>query len=897
MAEWKEEIKLRLAKLELEPTREAAIVEELAQHLNDRAAELLASGATEQEAARAVLADLGESEALRQELRRVERSFNHQPAVWGSSTRGSKGANMLNDFRQDLRFGLRIMLKQPVFSALAVLTLALGIGGCTAIFSVVNGVLLQPLPYDRPDQLVMLRELSAEGTPMNVPEQNFLDWQSAAHSFESMAFYNTFESAVAGGSEPVRVQASQVSEEFFDVLRVRPFIGRALLPEDHRQGAPPAVIVSYSFWRDYLGGERNLAGKQLRSSGYSFAVAGVMPASFQFPARTDVWVPKGVLSAVNPSRSAHNWRVIARLKSNAILDRARGELSRIAKNIHADFKDVTAVDATVLPLQDAFTARIRPALLLLLGAVGFLLLIACANVVNMLLARATAQEKEFAVRVALGASRTRLLKQCVTESFLLALAGAVLGAVLAAWGVDVLLALGQGQIPRSENVRVDVAMLAFALALSIAISLLLGLVPGWRASRLALASVMQSAGRGGSSSGGQKRLRDVLVVSQVALTLVLLIGAGLLARSFVKVMAVDLGFRRENRLGLDLSMPFPKDKQGEQRLRAFAAQLEGRLASLPGVVSIGGTNAPPMSPYGGNGRFLIEGRGDSGDYWPSYRIASAGYFKTLGIPLIRGRLFHETDGTNTPQVAIISRDVADKMFPNEDPIGKRINAANMDGDDTWTTIVGVVADVREYGPESEPGGAIYTHYLQRGGGSGIAAFTWVLHTTLEPTSLIPAVREAVRSIDPELAPRFQTLEENFQSTTASRRFNLTLLGVFAGVALALAGMGIYGVLAYSVEQRAREIGIRMALGAQPGQVLQMVLRQGGMLVGAGLLIGLLGGYAVSRSLTTMLFNTSPADPATYIAVSAFLCVVALVACAGPARRAAKVDPLVALRHD
>jgi putative ABC transport system permease protein len=304
-----------------------------------------------------------------------------------------------------------------------------------------------------------------------------------------------------------------------------------------------------------------------------------------------------------------------------------------------------------------------------------------------------------------------------------------------------------------------------------------------------------------------------------------------------------------------------------------------------------------MSSYGGNGRFLIENRGDSGNYWPGYHLASAGYFKTLGIPLIRGRLFNDTDGASTPQVAVISRDVAAKMFPGEDPIGRRINTGNMDGDETWITIVGVVADVHEDGPESDSGGAIYTHYLQRGGGAGIADFTWVLHTTIEPKALIPTIREVVRSIDPEVAPKFQTLDENFQSATASRRFNLALLCAFSGAALALAGMGIFGVLAYSVEQRTREIGIRMALGAQPGQVLQMVVRQGGLLVGVGVLIGLLGGYAVSRSLTTMLFNTSPADPATYIAVSAFLCAVALVACAGPARRAAKVDPMVALRHE
>ena len=803
----------------------------------------------------------------------------------------------MNSILGDFRYAIRSLAKAPGFSVVAILTLALGIGGCTAIFSVVNGVLLQPLPYERPDQLVMLRELSDKGSPMSVPEQNFLDWRSGAQSFEGMAFYNTFDSAVAGGSEPVRAQASEVSEGFFDLLRAKPFIGRALLPEDHKQGASPVVIVSYNFWRSFLGGSRELTNRQLRSSGFSFTVAGVMPAGFQFPARTDIWVPKEVLGPINPSRSAHNWRVIARLKPDVTLDRARGEISQIARRIHTDFKDVTAVDATALPLQDAFTARIRPALLLLSGAVGFLLLIACANVVNMLLARVTTQEREFAVRAALGASRMRLVRQCVTESFVLALAGAALGAVLASWGVGALLAMGQGQIPRSENVSVNVAVLAFALVLSVATSVLLGFVPGWRAGRPAIASVMNEGGRTGSSSGSQKHIRDLLVVSQVALTLVLLVGAGLLARSFAKVMAVDLGFQREGRLALDMSLPSPRDKQGEQRLREFAARLEEGITRLPGVASIGGTNAPPMSAYGGNGRFLIEGRGDSGNYWPTYHLASKGYFKTLGIPLIRGRLFDDTDGTGTPQVAVISRDVAEKVFPNEDPIGKRINTGNMDGDETWITIVGVVADVREDGPESDSGGAIYTHYLQRAGGGGIAAFTWVLHSTIEPTSLIPAVREVVHSIDPEAAPKFMTLEDNFQSTTASRRFNLTLLAVFAGVALALAGIGIYGVLAYSVEQRTREIGIRMALGAQPLQVLQLVVRQGGLLVGVGVLIGLLGGYAVSRSLNTMLFNTSAADPVTYVAVSAFLCLVALLACAAPARRAAKVDPMIALRHD
>jgi len=408
---------------------------------------------------------------------------------------------------------------------------------------------------------------------------------------------------------------------------------------------------------------------------------------------------------------------------------------------------------------------------------------------------------------------------------------------------------------------------------------------------------MNEAGRGSSSGGGAKRIRNALVVLQVALTLLLLVGAGLLARSFARVMSVDLGFQKENRLGLDLRLPFPRNDQDKQRIREFARQLEEKIIALPGVLSVGGTSAPPMSLYDPNGRFLIEGREHSGNYWPSYRLASRGYFKTLGIPLLRGRLFDATDGPDTPQVAIISKDVADKVFPGEDPIGRRINTANMDGDENWMTIVGVVGDVKESGPEAATNGTIYTHYLQRDEGAGVALFTWVLHTSGDPTALIPAVREAVRALDPEVAPKFTTLEQSFSAATASRRFNLTLVGVFATVALALASLGIYGVLAYSVEQRTREIGIRMALGAQTGEVARMIVGEGFRLAALGVAIGLAGAFALSRLLVNLLFGVEPTDPATYVATVAFLVAVALAACWIPARRATRVDPMTALRYE
>ena len=798
---------------------------------------------------------------------------------------------------QDLKYGARQLLRNPGFTAVAVLTLALGIGANTAIFSVVNGVLLQPLPYEQPGRLVMLREISREGHQMNVPEQDFLDWQQGTHSYDRMGFYNSFEASVAGGSEAVRTLASSISDEFFHVLRAKPFLGRLLGPVDAKPGALPAVVVSYEYWRRYLGSESDLRGMVVRFRGSSFPIVGVTPPGFQFPSQVDVWVPRSVDGPPNPSRSAHNWRVIARLKPGVRLETARMELSQIAKRIHSEFQDVTAVDATVLLLGDAFTARLRPALLMLTGAVGLLLLIACANVMNLLLARATAREKEFAVRSALGASRARMVRQCVTESLVLALLAALLGGVLASWGVGALLALGQGQIPRAENVRVDTAVLGFALAIAVAVSVLLGLAAGLRVGRQELHSVMNEAGRGSSSGRGAKRIRNALVVSQVALTLLLLVGAGLLARSFARVMSVDLGFQKENRLGLNLRLPFPRNDQDKQRIREFARQLEERIIALPGVVSIGGTSAPPMSEFDPNGRFLIEGREHSGNYWPSYRLAGRGYFTTLGIPLLRGRLFDATDGPDTPQVAIISRDVADKAFPGEDPIGRRINTANMDGDENWMTIVGVVGDVRESGPEAATNGTIYTHYLQRDKGAGVASFTWVLHTSGETTALLPAVREVVRTLDPEVAPKFTTLEQSFSAATASRRFNLTLVGVFATMALALASLGIYGALAYSVEQRTHEIGIRMALGARTGEVTRMVVGEGFRLAALGVAIGLAGAFALSRLLVNLLFGVEPTDPATYVATAAFLLAVALAACWIPARRAARVDPMVALRYE
>src|SRR5262245_13119496 len=812
------------------------------------------------------------------------------PALGGNAWHAFFSSHLpMETLGQDLRFAARMLMKRPGPALTAVATLALGVGATTAIFSVVHGVLLRPLPYEQPERLVVLRELSQDGNQMNVPEQNFLDWREATHSYEHIAFYNAFEASVAGGSEPVRALVSQVSSDFFEVLKVQPFLGRGFAGSESTSS--PAAVVSYGYWRRYLGENPQLEGMQVRGEGELLPVVGVMPPGFAFPSGVDVWVPKSATGPVNPSRSAHNWRVIARLKPEATLANARVELSQIAKRIRGAYADVTAVDAIVLPLADASTARIRPVLLLLAGAVAFLLLIACANVMNLMLARAISRESEFAVRRALGATRSRLVRQSVTESLLLAVLAAILGVLLASWGVDALLALGGAEIPRAENVRVDGVALGFALALSVVTSVLLGLVPGWRAGRTDSHAAMRDAGKGGTSRRAAMRIRSGLVVSQVALTLMLLVGAGLLARSFARVMVVELGFQKENRLELDLQMPYARNDQESAMLRDFAQRLEARLATIPGVLSVGGSSSPPMSSSGGNGRFEIEGGRDSKDYWPSYCIASPGYFATLGIPILRGRGFDASDGVDTPHVAVISRDVAEHVFPGEDPISRRINTANMDGDATWITIVGVAGDVKALGPEAATNGTIYTHYLQRGKGSGVGKFTWMLHTAADPAALVPSVRAAVRELDPEVAPKFVTLEQSYFDTTASRRFNLILIGVFAAVAMTLAGLGTYGVLAYSVEQRTREIGIRMALGARTAEVGRMVVREGVRLVALGTAIGLVLAFALTRLLTSLLFGVSRTDVVTYAGTIGFSFVLALAASWVPAWRAMKVEPM------
>ncbi len=792
----------------------------------------------------------------------------------------------------DIRHALRGLLNHPGFTAAAVLTLAIGIGACTAIFTVVNAVLLESLPFREPDRIVRLHEISDKARRINVPEANFVDWKEEATSFESMAIHNAFTVTVIGSGEPERVRLSQVSREFFDVLGVTPRAGRTFVAEELEDGAPGAVIVSHRYWRDALGAPSDLSSVELRIGGSESTVVGVMPTGFDYPPGAELWMPQEAVGPLNPSRSAHNWRVVARLGPDKSIGDATAEMNTIAERLHGQYDDVTAVGAEATSLHHHLTSSVQKPLMILSGAVLILLLVACANVMNLFLARATTRQRESAVRAALGASRWRLMQPMVAESLLVTVVGGVLGVALAAWGVDALLKLGR-TLPRAEEVSVDPKVVGFSLLLSIVVALIVGIVPGLRVGKGAQASLKDGA-RG--SAGERHGLRGALVMVQVGLTLVLLVGAGLLGNSFWRLLSVDLGFETESRLVAVASLPPVNDEADAVRRIQTLQRIQERLRAIPGVETTGGSSALPLSRWGANGRFLIENAGDSGDYWPSYRAASPGFFETLGISLIVGRTFEDRDTADAPQVAVISRKVADAVWPDGNAIGKRINTGNMDGDhQTYTTIVGIVEDVREEGADEASKGTVYVNAFQRPGAAG--TFMNVLLTTGDPRGLVPEVRSVIKTIDPEIPVRFETFDEIYRSSLSGRTFDLALLLVFGGTALLLALVGIYGVMSYTIARRIPEIGVRMALGAEASDVVWLFLKEGGQLVLYGMAGGLVLTFAISRVLSSLLFEVDATDVVTYAGVALPMIAVALVACWIPARQGTLVDPLVALRDE
>src|SRR5215510_1606344 len=802
---------------------------------------------------------------------------------------------------QDLRYGARRLLQQPGFTAVAALTLALGIGANAAIFSVVNGVLLRPLPYKEPERLMMLWEANDRVRNNPVSHQNFADWRARQQSFEFISAFSGRwggPETVTGGSEPERAYVVSVYRDFFSALGVAPVVGRVFLPEESQPGATPVVVVSHGFWRRRLGGNTDLTNRRLTIGDQSFNVIGVMPPEFSFPVETDLWVSKERLGVDTSARSSHNFVGVARLKPDVTREQAQDEMTAIARRIvQEDASDQRHDDANVISVMDQLTGSIRRGLLILFGAVGCVLLIACANVANLTLARSLGRRKEIAVRAALGAGRARIVRQLLTESLLLALAGGAIGSLFAYWLVKALVAFGPA-IPRVEEIGVDGGVIAFTFGVSLLTSLLCGLAPALSASRPDLNKALKEGGRGSGGSSGLSRA--ALVVTEVALTLVLLVGAGLLIRSLWRVMRIDPGFNPESALTMQVSLP-ESEYGGSERKIAFYRQLLERLKSVPGVEAAGMVNNLPMAGVNINGQFGVAGRPRDQYGYAGYRVVSPDYFRAMNIPLRTGRYFTDQDSESSEPVAIISQRVAETFFRGEDPLGKRVLSVNdaspdeFDQAEKWPKIIGVVGDVKHLGLENKDSADLYVCYAQRP--RRIDQMTVVARVNREPANLATALRQEVKALDTNLPVSFEAMGHIFARSTATRRYNVILLGAFAGLALLLAVIGIYGVMSYAVSQGARELGIRMALGAQTGDVLKLVVGQGLLLTLIGVGAGVAGAFALTRLLANLLFEITTTDPLTFVGMPVLLLSVALVACYIPARRATKVDPLVALRHE
>ena len=818
----------------------------------------------------------------------------------------------------ELRFALRTLTKSPGFAVIAVLTLALGIGASTAIFSVVDAVLLRALPYPNPQTIVRVWEQAPDGHRMNLAAPNFDDFVAQNNTFASLAAYAYGLSSVSGGSEPVRVNIAAVSSGFFKSLGVEPLRGRAFAPDEQQLHGAPAVIVSYAYWQRYLGGATDLSKFHLAMEGAVYPVAGVMPAGFDFPAGVAAWIPRE--ADPEPSRTGHNWQAVGRIRDGVTVAQARANLSTIARRIKNQYgKDVDLNDAAVVPLADAMVGDVRTSLLTLLGAVGLLLLVACANVAGLLLARTSARGKELAVRRALGASRGRLIQQFLAESLALSLTGGVLGILIAASAVRILRSILPANLPRQQGIAMNPAVLLFALAATVAVAVSLGLFAAWRAAQGDLQEALSAGSRNYSGTGASQRLRGFLVAGEIATTLVILVGAGLLGRSFLRLISTSPGFSPQNLITMEFSPPNPQRQAGATEQPAIARQIHlmddilTRLRAIPGAETVGLSGALPVAAGDdlADGNFLILngqkppanfdewdriGRNPSQVGHALYAVASEEYFRTLGIPLIRGRMFGEQDDLNSPHVAVISQALARQRWPNQDPIGQVIDFGNMDGDLKPLTIVGIAGDVRAQGLNSPPSPIIYVDYRQRGM-SANSSPTIVMRSAAPAGEIVSAARGIFHDLAPDVPVKFSTFADEMGGWLADRRFLLLLVGLFAAAALSLAAVGIYGVVAFSVARRTQEMGIRMALGAQRSDVLLLVLGEGARMAALGVGMGIAASLAITRLMSTLLFGISATDPMTFAGVAIFLSLVALLACYIPARRAMHVDPMVALRDE
>ena len=801
----------------------------------------------------------------------------------------------MGTLRLDLRYAIRSLTKRPLFTIVAVATLALSIGANTAIFSVVNAVLLRQLPYYKPNQLVALSTISGGGERdgLSVPEAE--DFRAQMSSLEDVAFFQTQSVNVTGGERPDRVRGAFVSANYFRFFNLNPIVGRTFVEGEDRQGAPKLAVVNEKMWRERLNADPNLNDKKLTLNGETYSVIGVVTGKFKHPfdPEVELWMPVANFPGNTNERTGRFLFVLGHLKPGATVSAATSEASTVATRLAAAYpKENTGRGARIESFRELVVRDIRPALWLLFAAVGVILLIGCANLANLLLARGLDRHREVAVRAALGASRWRLVRELLTETTLISVIGGVLGVFLAYWGLYGLLKLPQNFVD-TQDANLDLRVLLFALAISVLTGWLFGLAPALQFVRPDLQSFLKEGGRGSGEGARWNRLRSGFVIAQVALALVLLVSAGLLIRSFDKLLRVNVGFKPEQLLSLEYRLPRTKYKEVTAQWN-FHRQVMAQIQEVPGVQSVALVRGLPFSGNGGTTVITLPDREvppKGREPEVMFNSATPNYFETIGIPFIKGRLFDDHDQPNTPLVVIINQTMAQKFWPNQDPLGKQVKAGQ---DGTVATVIGVVGDAKHYWLEETQQPQMYGAYSQQPGYFA----TVVIRTKVEPLSLSEQVRQALWKVDADQPMwKIRTVEFLVNRSVADRKFLLALMGLFASLAMILTMLGLYGVISYLVKQRTQEIGIRLALGAQMRDILQMVLKQGMILVFTGVVLGLATAWLSTRLISRLLYQVSATDPVTFAAISAFLIVVALLACYLPARRATKVDPLVALRYE
>ena len=893
MPDWKPEIRKRLASLQIEPTRENEIVEEIAGHLEDRYQEMLSRGVARDEAELATRTELNDGQLLVRELNRTERKFGAEPFALGA-----RRTDMLGSLWQDIRYGLRLIRKNPGFSAIVVLTLAVGIGANTAIFSVVNAVMLRSLPFGDPDRLVRINESNPErGWPIfGVSHPNFLDWRERNQTFTAMAATSGISPNIGTAPQVEVVRGSAVTVDFLTVLGETPLIGRNFLPEEDKPGGNTRVVIlTYGSWQRRFGGDPGVLGKTLTINDNAFTIVGVLRESFGWGtgANFELLVPL----APDPQRSRgdHRLLVIGKLKEGVSREQALADMNTIAAQLAEQYPDSNK--GWLVGGQSFYDwlipEQIRRSLLLFLGAVGIVLLIACSNVANLMLARANARQKEISIRIALGAGRRRIGSQLLVESLSLAMISGVVGLGVAWLAMKALRAMDPGDVPRLDELSMDVRVLGFSVLISLLTGILFGLAPAIHAARTNLNEMLKEGGRSVTGGRLRQRIRSMLVTVEVGLSVALLVSAGLLLRSFWRLQDVSPGFKPDHLLTMRVNLPRNRYPENPRAWGFYKRFLE-EVGALPGVESVAVSSGLPMSGGGTAGEVRVEGRpaADGTQASADWRVVSPGYFHAMGIPL-RGREFEERDNNDAPQVTIISEEMARRYWPDEDPIGKSVTLMSFGR--TPFTVIGVAGNVRTVALESDSNPMTYT--------STPFAASWnpmnlVIRTSGDPASQVAAVRSQLASIDPNIPVyEVRTMDEIVAGTLGSRRFTMFLLAVFAGVALLLACVGLFAVMAYLVSQRTHEIGVRLALGARPGDVFRLVIGRGMTLAAAGSALGLGGAWAIGRFIESMLYQVKPTDPITLASAPVVLLVVALLACYVPARRAMKVDPMVALRYE